>query len=189
MPDELSEMMTEQLRDAHSAERQALRAMPRMMKKASSQGLKDAIQRHIEQTEGQVERIERALEAVGGKAGRKVCEGMRGILEEGQQELEEQDKGPVLDALIIAGMQRIEHYEIAAYGTMAALAEAAGETEVAKLMGETLKEEKDTDALLSGLAEREVNPAMIKALRGDEDGEEEQPRAANDRRGGRRGAA
>ena len=103
MADDLTKMMTEQLRDAYSAEKQALRAMPKMMKKASAQALKDAIQKHIDQTEGQIERLDRALEAVGGKPGRKICEGMRGIIEEGQSELEDHDKGPMLDALIVAG--------------------------------------------------------------------------------------
>lgn len=188
MAEDLTKIMIEQLRDAYSAEKQALRAMPRMMKKASSQALREALQMHVEQTEGQVERLERALEAMGGKPGRKVCEGMRGIIEEAQSELEEHDKGAVMDALIVAGQQRIEHYEIAAYGTMAALAKAAGEEEVAGLLAETLQEEKKTDEMLSQLAEREINPAMIAALTGEEE-EQEQPRAANDRRGGRRGSA
>ncbi|MBX9698735.1 MAG: ferritin-like domain-containing protein [Acetobacteraceae bacterium] len=196
MADELTKMMTEQLRDAYSAEKQALRAMPKMMKKAESQGLKQAIQTHIDQTEGQIERLDRALEAVGGKPGRKVCEGMRGIIEEGQSELEDHDKGPMLDALIVAGMQRIEHYEIAAYGTMAALAKACGEDEVARLLAETLEEEKQTDQLLTELAESEINPAMVQEVRGeemDEEAEEEAPpKPANDRRGsggGRRRSA
>ncbi|MBY0330671.1 MAG: ferritin-like domain-containing protein [Acetobacteraceae bacterium] len=181
MADDLTKMMTEQLRDAYSAEKQALRAMPKMMKKASAQALKDAIQKHIDQTEGQIERLDRALEAVGGKPGRKVCEGMRGIIEEGQSELEDHDKGPMLDALIVAGMQRVEHYEIAAYGTMAALAKACGEQEVARLMIETLNEEKQTDQLLTDLAEREINPAMVQELRGEAE-QEEAPKPANDRR-------
>ena len=181
MADDLTKMMTEQLRDAYSAEKQALRAMPKMMKKASAQALKDAIQKHIDQTEGQIERLDRALEAVGGKPGRKICEGMRGIIEEGQSELEDHDKGPMLDALIVAGLQRVEHYEIAAYGTMAALAKACGENEVARLMGETLNEEKQTDQLLTDLAEREINPAMVQELRGEAE-QEEAPKPANDRR-------
>lgn len=181
MADDLTKMMTEQLRDAYSAEKQALRAMPKMMKKASAQALKDAIQKHIDQTEGQIERLDRALEAVGGKPGRKICEGMRGIIEEGQSELEDHDKGPMLDALIVAGLQRVEHYEIAAYGTMAALAKACGENEVARLMVETLNEEKQTDQLLTDLAEREINPAMVQELRGEAE-QEEAPKPANDRR-------
>ena len=100
--DEISKLMVEQLRDAYSAEKQALRAMPRAAKKASSQALKDALQAHVEQTEHQVERLEQALEKVGARPGRKVCEGMRGIIEEGQHELEDHDKGPLLDAVACA---------------------------------------------------------------------------------------
>ena len=108
--DELNKLMIEQLRDAYSAEKQALRIMPRMTKKVSSQTLRNALQMHAEQTETQVERLEQALEMLGGKAGRKVCEGMRGILEEAQHEIEDQEKGPVFDMLVVAGIQRVEHY-------------------------------------------------------------------------------
>jgi ferritin-like metal-binding protein YciE len=178
--DELNRLMIEQLRDAYSAEKQALRIMPRMTKKVSSQTLRDALQMHAEQTETQVERLEQALEMLGGKAGRKVCEGMRGILEEAQHEIEDQEKGPVLDMLVVAGIQRVEHYEIAAYGTMVALAKAAGQTQLADLLAETLAEEKQTDEKLSELAESEVNPAAIEGM--------QQPELANDRKG-KRGAA
>ena len=162
--DELNKLMIEQLRDAYSAEKQALRIMPRMTKKVSSQTLRDALQMHAEQTETQVERLEQALGMLGGKAGRKVCEGMRGILEEAQHEIEDQEKGPVLDMLVVAGIQRVEHYEIAAYGTMVALAKAAGQTQLADLLAETLAEEKQTDEKLSELAESEVNPAAIEGM-------------------------
>ena len=178
--DELNKLMIEQLRDAYSAEKQALRIMPRMTKKVSSQTLRDALQMHAEQTETQVERLEQALEMLGGKAGRKVCEGMRGILEEAQHEIEDQEKGPVLDMLVVAGIQRVEHYEIAAYGTMVALAKAAGQTQLADLLAETLAEEKQTDEKLSELAESEVNPAAIEGM--------QQPELTNDRKG-KRGAA
>jgi len=179
--DELNKLMIEQLRDAYSAEKQALRIMPRMAKKVSSQTLKDALQMHAEQTETQVERLEQALEMLGGKAGRKVCEGMRGILEEAQHEIEDQEKGPVLDMLVVAGIQRVEHYEIAAYGTIVALAKAAGQTDLANLLAATLAEEKQTDEKLSEVAEREVNPAAIEGM--------QQPEAANDRRGGSKRSA
>jgi ferritin-like metal-binding protein YciE len=178
--DELNKLMIEQLRDAYSAEKQALRIMPRMTKKVSSQTLRDALQMHAEQTETQVERLEQALEMLGGKAGRKVCEGMRGILEEAQHEIEDQEKGAVLDMLVVAGIQRVEHYEIAAYGTMVALAKAAGQTQLADLLAETLAEEKQTDEKLSELAESEVNPAAIEGM--------QQPELGNDRKG-KRGAA
>jgi ferritin-like metal-binding protein YciE len=181
--EEIRKMMVAQLRDAHSAERQALRAMPRLMKKATAPALKEALQQHVEQTEGQVERLEEALERLGGKPGRVTCEGMRGLIEEAQGELEEHDKGEMLDVVIVAAQQRIEHYEIAAYGTMVALARAAGEAEVAELLDRTLQEEKATDARLTQLAEAELNPAMLEAY-GAED-EEEEPQPANEnRRGG-----
>jgi ferritin-like metal-binding protein YciE len=186
--DEILRLMTLQLRDAHSAEKQALRAMARMTKKASASSLKEALQQHIKQSEGQVERLVEALDHLGAKPGRVTCEGMRGIIEEGQGELEEHDKGPLLDVVIVAAQQRMEHYEIASYGTMVALARAAGEAEVATLLEETLREEKETDARLSALAERELNPTMIEAYaveEEDEEEEEQRPAPANEnRRGG-----
>jgi ferritin-like metal-binding protein YciE len=161
MADEIKKLMTDQLRDAYSAEKQALRAMPRMMKHATSQALKDAIQRHIDQTEGQIERLERAFEMMGARPGRKVCEGMRGLIEEAQGEMEDHERGPLMDVLIVAAAQRVEHYEIAAYGTMAALAKAAGEQQLAGLLAENLAEEKQTDESLSQLGESAINPAAI----------------------------
>lgn len=172
--DEITRLMVEQLRDAYSAEKQALRAMPRMMKKATAQSLKDALQMHVEQTEGQVERLEQGLELLGGKAGRKVCEGMRGIIEEGQHELEDHDKGPLLDMLIVAMQQRVEHYEIASYGTIVAMAKACGQKQLAELLAATLQEEKQTDEKLTQLAESELTPQAIQGLQDAE--------PANDRR-------
>jgi ferritin-like metal-binding protein YciE len=177
--DDVTKLMVEQLRDAYSAEKQGLRAMPRVAKKATSPALKEAFQMHAEQTEHQVERLEQALEKLGARPGRKVCEGMRGLIEEAQSELEDHDKGPILDAVIVGAQQRMEHYEIAAYGTIAALAKAAGQQEIADLMLQTLQEEKQADEKLSQLAESELNPA---AIQGASQGAE----AAGDRRGGKR---
>ena len=179
--DDVTKLMVEQLRDAYSAEKQTLRAMPRLAKKATAQPLKDMLQMHVEQTEGQIERLEQALEKLGARPGRKVCEGMRGLIEEAQHEMEDHDKGPLLDTLIVAAQQRVEHYEIASYGTMAALAKAAGQQEVAELMAQTLQEEKQTDERLTQLAESELNPAAIQGAGQDE--------AANDKRGGKRSSA
>jgi ferritin-like metal-binding protein YciE len=161
--DDVTKLMVEQLRDAYSAEKQGLRAMPRVAKKATSQALKEAFQMHGEQTEHQIERLEQALEKLGARPGRKVCEGMRGLIEEAQSELEDHDKGPILDAVIVGAQQRMEHYEIAAYGTIAALAKAAGQREIADLMAQTLQEEKQADERLTQLAESELNPAAISA--------------------------
>ena len=179
--DDLNKLMIEQLRDAYSAETQGLRTMSQLAKKASSQALKEALQTHAEETEGQVERLEKALEMLGGRPGRKVCEAMRGILEEAQQELEDQEKGAVYDMLLVASIQKVEHYEIASYGTITALGKAAGQQELTNLLVQTLQEEKKTDELLTQLAEREVNPAAIQAM--------QEPDAANDKRGGSKKSA
>lgn len=186
--DEVSKLMVEQLRDAYSAEKQGLRAMPRVAKKVSSPALKEAFQMHQEQTEHQVERLEQALEKLGAKAGRKVCEGMRGLIEEAQSELEDHDKGPLLDAVIVGAQQRMEHYEIAAYGTIAALAKAAGQTEIAELMSQTLEEEKQADEKLTQLAESEINPAAVGGGE-EEDEEDDGAKPASGQRGKKRASA
>ena len=159
--DQITELMVDQLRDAYSAEKQALRIAQRMMKAASNEKLKQGFQMHFEQTEGQVERLQQALEQLGAKPGRKVCEAMRGLIEEAQHEMQDADKGPMMDVVIIAAAQRIEHYEIAAYGTIATLAKSAGMKEVGDLMGQSLAEEKKMDEELSKIAEAEVNMAFI----------------------------
>ncbi|HYI84287.1 MAG TPA: ferritin-like domain-containing protein [Acetobacteraceae bacterium] len=187
--DEISKLMVEQLRDAYSAEKQALRAMPRLAKKATSQALKDAVQMHVEQTEHQIERLEQALDTLGARPGRKVCEGMRGIIEEGQSEAEEHDKGPLLDTVIVAALQRVEHYEIAAYGTMAALAKAAGQQEIANLLVQTLQEEKETDEKLTQLAESELNPAAVGEGAEEEEEGEDDAKPASGQRGGKKRAS
>ena len=149
MESEVRELLVDQLRDAYSAEKQALRCMQKTLKKASTPALRDGLQMHIDQTQVQIERVEQALEKMQSRPGRKVCEAMRGLVEEAQHEIEDQDgKGPILDLVIVAGMQRIEHYEIAAYGTNIALAKALGEEELADLLVETLEEEKQTDLKL-----------------------------------------
>jgi len=146
MKSEVRDLLTEELKDAYSAEKQALRCMQKALRKASAEALREGIQMHVEQTQVQIERIEQAMEKMSVRPGRKVCEAMRGLVEEAQHEIEEHDeKGPILDLVIVAGMQRIEHYEIAAYGTDVALAEALGEKEVADLLSQTLEEEKQTD--------------------------------------------
>jgi ferritin-like metal-binding protein YciE len=159
--EQLNKLMIDQLRDAYSAEKQALRIAQRMMKMSSNEKLKQGFQMHFEQTEGQVERLEQALEQLGAKPGRKVCEAMRGLIEEAQHEMQEADKGPMMDVVIIAAAQRIEHYEIAAYGTMATLAKSAGMKDLGNLLGQSLDEEKRMDEQLSQVAEQEVNMAFI----------------------------
>jgi ferritin-like metal-binding protein YciE len=181
---EVRELLTEELKDAYSAEKQSLRCMQKALRKASANALREGIQLHIDQTQVQIERIEQAMEKMSVRLGRKVCEAMRGLVEEAQHEIEEHDeKGPILDLIIVAGMQRIEHYEIAAYGTDVALAEALGEKEVAGLLRETLEEEKQTDLKLTEVTRTAIMP---EALAGDEEGDGER---TGGRSGGRRKAA
>jgi ferritin-like metal-binding protein YciE len=165
MKSEVRELLTEELKDAYSAEKQALRCMQRTVKKATAPALRDGIQMHIEQTQVKIERVEQALEKLEARPGRKVCEAMRGLVEEAQHEIEDHDKGPILDLVIVAGMQRIEHYEIAAYGTDIALAKALGEQEVVQLLTQTLEEEKQTDLKLTEVTEQHI---MAEAMGGGE---------------------
>ena len=169
--DELREMLADQLKDAHSAERQAIQGMKRTLRKASDPELKQGIEAHIAQSEEQRQRVEQALEKLSGKPGRKVCEAMRGLVEEAQHELEDHDKGSVLDLIIVAGQQRIEHYEIAAYGTMVELSKALGESEVTDLLAEILGEEKAQDQRLTEITRSTILPS---ALGGASDGEEDE---------------
>jgi ferritin-like metal-binding protein YciE len=162
MQSEVRELLIEELKDAYSAEKQALRCMQKVLRKASSPALREGIQLHIEQTQTQIERVEQAMEKMEAKRGRKVCEAMRGLVEEAQHEVDEQDgKGPIVDLVIVAGMQRIEHYEIAAYGTNIALATALGEEEVANLLAETLEEEKMTDMKLTQVTQESIMPEAL----------------------------
>src|SRR5436190_12204708 len=167
MKSDVRELLTEELKDAYSAEKQALRCMQKALRKASAGSLREGIQLHIAQTQVQIERVEQAMEKMSVRPGRKVCEAMRGLVEEAQHEIEEHDeKGPILDLVIVAGMQRIEHYEIAAYGTSIALAEAVGEKDVAELLSETLEEEKETDLKLTEVTQKAIMPD---ALAGEEE--------------------
>ena len=171
--DELMELVTDQLRDAHSAERQAIQLMKRTLRKVTSPELRKGLEAHISQSEEQRERVEEALEALGARAGRKVCEAMRGLAEEAQHEMDEHDKGPLLDLVVVAGQQRIEHYEIAAYGTMAELAKAMGEEEVAELLARTLEEEKAQDQRLTEVTRTAILPAAMEGEEEEEGGEDE----------------
>lgn len=169
METEVRELLGEELKDTYSAEKQALRCMQKALRKASAPALREGIQLHIDQTQTQIERVEQAMEKLELRPGRKVCEAMRGLVEEAQHSIEEQEKGPIMDLVIVAGMQRIEHYEISAYGTNMALATALGEQEVVKLLAATLEEEKQTDLKLTELTQKEL---MAAAMGGDDQGDE-----------------
>jgi ferritin-like metal-binding protein YciE len=178
MEQEVRELMVEQLKDTFSAEKQALRCMQKAVRRASTPALRDGIQMHIEQTQVQIERVEQIMESLKVRPDRKVCEAMRGLVEEAQNEIEEHEKGPVLDLVIVAGMQRIEHYEIAAYGTNIAIARALGEEEAVGLLSETLEEEKQTDMKLTEVAEQHI---MAAALDGGEASDEKPSRGSQSR--------
>jgi ferritin-like metal-binding protein YciE len=167
MESEVRELLAEEIRDAYSAERQALRCMQKTVRKATAPALRESIQMHIEQTQVQIERVQQIMEKLDVRPGRKVCEAMRGLVDEAQHEIEEHEKGPILDLVIVAGMQRIEHYEIAAYGTDIALARALGEQEVVDLLSETLEEEKQTDLKLTEVTKQQL---MKNAIAGQEKG-------------------
>ena len=181
--EELREMLVDQLKDAHSAERQAIQGMKRTLRKTSDPELKQGIEAHIAQSEDQRQRVEQALEELSGKPGRKVCEAMRGLVEEAQHELEEHDKGPVLDLVIVASQQRIEHYEIAAYGTMVELSKALGETKVADLLAGILAEEKAQDEKLTEVTRSTILPAALGGAEEDESEDDEESELGGGRGG------
>lgn len=166
MKEDVLELLVEEVKDAYSAERQALRCMQKTLRKATAPALREGIQMHIEQSQVQIERIQEIMEKMEVRPGRKVCEAMRGLVEEAQHEMEEHEKGPVLDLVIVASMQRIEHYEIAAYGTDIALARGLGEQEVVDLLSQTLEEEKQQDLKLTEVTEQQL---MSAALAGGEE--------------------
>jgi len=153
----LREAFLDEIRDIYHAEKQLVKALPKLARAASHPDLKSALENHLAETENQVSRIEQVFDLVGEKAETKTCAGMAGIIEEGSGILDEDVDPTVLDALIIASAQRAEHYEIAAYGTVATWADSLGLTDAAELLRETLDEEKDADETLTGIAEAGVN--------------------------------
>ena len=177
MESQVRVLLQEELKDAYSAEKQALRCMQKALRTASAPALREGIELHIEQT--QIERVEQAMEKLQTRPGRKVCEAMRGLVEEAQNSIGEQDgKGPIMDLVIVAGMQRIEHYEIAAYGTDIALAEALGEQEVVDLLTATLEEEKQTDLKLTEVTEQAIMPAAMEEVAEEESATRKKPARA-----------
>lgn len=154
----LEKLFIHDLKDLHSAEHQILDALPRMMQESSDDQLRSILQRHREETEKQVDRLERIFDELGEDPGGQLCEGMQGLIEEGEEILEEDADPTVRDAGIIAAVQRVEHYEISGYGTAATYANMLDREEAGRLLQETLNEEKQADEKLTELAERTVNP-------------------------------
>jgi ferritin-like metal-binding protein YciE len=159
----IAKLLEDQLKDIYSAENQLVKALPKMAKKASYEGLKDAITSHLEETKHQVERLDEIGQSLGIKLTGKKCQAMEGLIEEGAEVLEADGPGPVIDSALIAAAQRVEHYEISAYGSARALARQLGHEDVVALLEETLEEESAADEKLTALSEDEILPTVASA--------------------------
>lgn len=158
---ELKDLFEDSLKDIYWAEKALLKALPTMMKNATDEKLKNAIDNHITETEGQIERLEECFKAIGKKAQAKKCDAMQGLLDEGKSIMEETEPGTVRDAGIIAAAQKVEHYEIATYGTLAAFAKVLQEEDCLKHLLSTLEEEKKCDELLTKVADTNLNSKAL----------------------------
>lgn len=148
----LEELLIDEFKDLYSAEKQIVRALPKLAKSATNQELSEALLTHLEETKGQVERLEKISVLVGKKLTGKTCVGMKGVLDEGSEVLEDTEKGTIRDAALIAASQRVEHYEMAGYGSARDFAKILGLAEVASLLEETLEEEKSVDKKLTAIS-------------------------------------
>jgi len=152
-PKGVRELFVDELKDLYNAENQLVKALPKMAKAAESPELKAGFEEHLEQTKAHVERLETIFSKLGENPKGKKCRGMEGLVEEGAEAIEEYE-GAVRDAALIGGAQRVEHYEMAGYGTVIAIAKQLGESKHAQLLEQTLEEEKETDAKLTSLSEK-----------------------------------
>jgi ferritin-like metal-binding protein YciE len=177
----LDDVLMEQLADLHSAETQLVEALPKVAKSASTPELRQAIEDHLVQTRSHVQRLEKAFSHLGTQVPDEHCEGMEGLLQEGEKVIETDGDPVAKDAALIAAAQRVEHYEIGAYGTCVAWARLLGHDEAASLLEQTLDEEKAADEKLSALAESEINESAVAEGRGEDEEEEED----EEERGGR----
>lgn len=150
--DTMEKLFVEELRDLYSAENQIVKTLPKMAKAASSNELRSALEHHLKETEGHVQRLEQIFEMIGENPKGKTCEGIKGVLEEGERTLREAQEGAVRDEAIISGGQRVEHYEMAAYGTARTYAERLGRQQMVQLLEQTLSEEKAADKKLTEIS-------------------------------------
>ncbi|HXM94666.1 MAG TPA: ferritin-like domain-containing protein [Candidatus Dormibacteraeota bacterium] len=169
----LKELYVDELKDIYNAEHQILKALPKMAKAATSDELRSGFEEHLEQTRGQVRRLEQIFSALDEKPTGKKCKGMEGLISEGQEMMKEDFEGEVMDAALISAAQRVEHYEIAAYGTVRTWAEILGKQEAVQLLEQTLDEEKETDQKLTDLASAINVQAAEQGSEGREESEEE----------------
>jgi len=156
----LHDLFIEQLQDLYDAEHRLIEALPKMADAAQDENLSKAFRDHLKETTGHIDRLEKAFRSIGEEPKRKTCAGIKGLIAEGEEFVKGKHmKHPVQDAGLIAAAQRVEHYEIAGYGCVLSYAQSMGHDVAAKLLEQTLHEEKNADALLSGIAENDVNPA------------------------------
>jgi ferritin-like metal-binding protein YciE len=157
----LEDLLVEQLRDLYNAENQLVKALPKMAKAAATPALQQGFEEHLEQTRGHVNRLEQVFERLGQKARGKKCEAMIGLVEEGKEIIDEDAEPAVKDAGLIAAAQKVEHYEIATYGTVRTWAQRLGYDDAAQLLQQTLQEEEETDRKLTRIAESMVNEEAV----------------------------
>jgi ferritin-like metal-binding protein YciE len=165
----LHDLYVDELKDLYSAENQIIKALPRIIKKANAPQLQKALQDHLDVTQTHVERLDRIISNLGEKSKGKKCLGMEGLLEEGKELLQEEADAKVLDAGLIGAAQKVEHYEIAGYGTVRAHAEQLGHSDAARLLQQTLDEEGEADKLLTSIAE-----SLVNAMAADDEEDEEE---------------
>jgi ferritin-like metal-binding protein YciE len=164
----LKDLYIDELKDVYDAENQIAKALPKMAKEATNEELRAAIEQHLDQTQTQIERLEQIFEELGEKAKGTKCEATKGLIEEAKRMMDDAEDEDVRDAAIIGSAQKVEHYEIAAYGTLRTYAELLGFDEQAELLQETLDEEKEADELLSQIAESSINPEAASEEEGSE---------------------
>lgn len=156
------QLFNNELYDIYNAEKQLTKALPKMAKAASDTKLSAGFEKHLRETEGQVERLERIFEILNIKPEKEKCDAMQGLITEGEEFIKKIKEGPVLDAALITAAQKVAHYEIASYGCLCALAKHLGRTDIADILNETLDEEKATDKILNDLAESKINDEAIR---------------------------
>jgi ferritin-like metal-binding protein YciE len=181
----LKDLYVDELRDLYDSEKQLIKALPKMVKAAYSAELRSGFEQHWEQTKGHASRLEQILQGLGEPVKGKKCKGMQGIVAEGGEAISEGFEGPLMDAALISAAQRVEHYEIAGYGTVHAFALVLGEEEAASLLEQTLQEEKETDETLTQLS-ADINPRAAEGGNSDVEAVDEAPKRKAAKAGGSR---
>ena len=160
----LQELFVDELQDLYNAEQQVLKALPKMAKAANANDLRKAFEKHLDQTKTQIQRLEQVFKLLNVPAKGRLCKGMQGVIEEGQEMMQEDFDPDTRDAALISSAQRVEHYEIAGYGTLRTFAEMLGNKKAARILDKTLQEEGSTDKLLTKLAESYINKQAASRL-------------------------